>query len=320
MKLVACLLILAATSSASAQRAAPTLVERLGFHPGTKVLLVNADDAGLLHAENLATIEVLKAGIVGSATVMTPSPWFPEMAALARANPQFDFGVHLTFTSEWEGYRYGPVLGRGAAPSLVDTAGYLHATVGAFHARASVADAEAEGRAQIGRALDVGLDVSHLDMHMHALGLDARFFDVYVRLAREFDLPVRFIPPSEELRRTQAARLRAEGIVFQDRVIVGADQEPGETLPAYWRRKLHQLGPGVTELYIHVAHDEPEVRAMTGDLPFRTGWRDRVEEYRIFMMAGELQRILDAEGVKVVRWKDLRALQRRERAGAPRRS
>jgi predicted glycoside hydrolase/deacetylase ChbG (UPF0249 family) len=306
-------LILIAAARLSAQSPSPTLVERLGFPAGTKVLLVNADDAGLLHSENLATMEALKSGIVGSATVMTPSPWFPELAALAQANPQLDFGVHLTFTSEWEGFRYGPVLGAAAVPSLVDAQGYLLPGVAAFHAKATLADAEAEGRAQIERALAAGMDVSHLDMHMHVLGLDPRFFDVYLHLAQRFDLPVRFMPPSEELRRPQADRLRKAGIIFQDRIIVGADQEAGESLQSYWRRKLRQLTPGVTELYIHVALDQPELRAMTGDQLFRTGWRDRVEEYRIFTSDPELKRILDAAGVKLIRWKDLRELQRRER-------
>ena len=298
-----------------AQPAARSLVERLGFPAGTRLVVINADDAGLLHSANVATVEALRAGLVGSATVMTPSPWFPELATLA-GNTKFDFGVHLTFTSEWEGFRFGPVLGASAVPSLVDKSGYLHADVAAFHAHATPADAEAEGAAQIQRALDAGLDVSHLDMHMHALGLDARFFDAYLHLAERFDLPVRFIPPSEDVRRDQANRLRRAGIFFQDQIIVGADLEPGESLQAYWRRKLHAIAPGVTELYVHLSLDAAELRAMTGERPFRTGWRDRVEEHRIFTSDVELRRILDAEGVKLVRWMDLRELQRRERADA----
>jgi chitin disaccharide deacetylase len=310
------LLLLTAAVRLGAQPPQASLVERLGLPAGSKVLIINADDAGLLHAENLATIEAMKTGLVGSSTVMTPSPWFPEMVGLAQANPQFDFGVHLTFTSEWQGFRYGPVLGAGAVPSLVDKQGYLLPSVAAFHANATPADVEAEGRAQIQRALAAGLDVSHLDMHMHVLGLDPRFFESYLRLATEFDLPIRFIPPSEELRRAQADRLRKAGIIFQDRIIVGADQAPGETLQDYWRRKLRQLVPGVTELYVHLSLDQPELRAMTGDAAFRTGWRDRVEEARIFTSDPELRRIVEAEGVKLLRWKDLRDLQRRERKAA----
>jgi hypothetical protein len=319
---LACVLLFVAATAAPAgaqSTAAPprTLVERLGYPKGAKVLLVNADDAGLMHAENLGTESVLNAGIVTSATAMVASPWFPEFAAFARANPKMDIGVHLTLNSEWDGFRYGPILGATAVPSLVDSAGYLWPGLDEFYAHATVADAEAEGRAQIKRAIAAGIDVSHLDMHMHILGLDARFFDAYLDLAKEFDLPVRFIPPSEELRRPQAARLRAAGIIFQDYVIVGADQEPGEALDAYWRRKLRQLSPGVvTELYIHVATDDPELRAMTGDKPFRTGWRDRVAERKIFADDPELKRILDAGGVKLIHWKDLRDLQRKERTAS----
>jgi predicted glycoside hydrolase/deacetylase ChbG (UPF0249 family) len=322
---IGAMLLLAVTATAPtlvrAQTSASqkTLVERLGYPKGTKVLLVNADDAGLIHSENLGTEAVLKRGIVTSATVMVASPWFPEIAAFARANPAYDFGVHITLNSEWEGFRYGPVLGRTAVPSLVDSSGYLWPSIAEVHAHATPADAEAEARAQIQRAIAAGIDVSHLDMHMHVLGLDPRFFDAYLNLAKEFDLPVRFIPPSEELRRPQATRLRAAGIIFQDYVIVGADQEPGEQLDAYWRRKLRQLTPGVvTELYIHVATDDPELRAMTGDQLFRTGWRDRVAEERIFTADAELRKILDADGVKLIHWKDLRDLQRKERAQAKR--
>ena len=146
---------------------------------------------------------------------MVASPWFPEIAAFARANPQYDFGVHITLNSEWDGFRYGPVLGRSAVPSLVDSAGYFWPSIAAFFQHATVADAEAEGRAQIQRAIAAGIDVSHVDMHMHVLGLDARFFDAYLDLAKEFDLPVRFIPPSEELRRPQAALLRRRELFFR---------------------------------------------------------------------------------------------------------
>jgi predicted glycoside hydrolase/deacetylase ChbG (UPF0249 family) len=291
-----------------------SLVERLGFTPETKVLLINADDAGLLHAQNLATIEALKSGLVGSATVMAPCPWFSELASLAQLTPGLDFGVHLTFTSEWQGYRWGPVLGRSAVPSLVDDDGYFQPDQRAFHAKAAPAEAESEGAAQIQKALDAGLDVSHLDMHMHALGLDPRFFEIYVRLARRFNVPVRFIPFSKELAQGQAERLRKEGILFPDRVIVRADQEVGESLQAYCARKLRQLQPGVTELYVHVALDHPDLRAMTGDQPFPTGWRDRVEEYRLFTSDPEPWRILDAEGIKLVRWREVREAQRKARA------
>ncbi|MBK9797803.1 MAG: polysaccharide deacetylase family protein [Holophagaceae bacterium] len=289
-----------------------TLAERLGYSPKDRLLIINADDGGLAHAENLATLDALRRGLVGSATLMATCPWFPEIAAAAAADPRLDFGVHLVVTSEWEAMRWGPVLGRTAVPSLVDAQGYLLGSVRAVHAQAKPAEVEAECRAQIQKTLDAGVDVSHLDMHMHALALDARLFEVYVKLAREFDLPARFLPTRDELWEVQRARFAAAGILTADRLYPGAPQ-PGETVADTWRRVIRGLKPGVSELYIHVALDHPEMQALTGQEPMRTGWRDRAEEYRLFTTDPGLRRLLEIEGIKLIRWRDLRDLQRRER-------
>jgi predicted glycoside hydrolase/deacetylase ChbG (UPF0249 family) len=289
-----------------------TLAERLGYKRQDRLLIINADDAGLVHAENLATLEAMRHGLVGSSTMMTTCPWFPEIAAAAVADPKLDFGVHLVLTSEWDAMRWGPVLGRTAVPSLMDAQGYFMGSVRAVHAKAKPAEVEAECRAQIQKALDAGVDVSHLDMHMHTLALDERLFEVYVKLARDFDLPARFLPTREETRNAQLARFKQEGILTPDRLYPGAIQ-PGETVADVWRRVIKGLKPGVSELYIHISLDHPEIQALTGKDPMRTGWRDRVEEFRLFATDPELRQLLEVQGIKLIRWKDLRDLQRRER-------
>ena len=290
-----------------------TLAERLGYNRKDKLLIINADDGGLAHAENVATLEAMRRGLVGSATLMATCPWFPEIAAAAAADPKLDFGVHLVVTSEWDTMRWGPVLGRSVVPSLVDAQGYLPGSVRALHAKARPAEVEAECRAQIQKALDAGIDVSHLDMHMHALALDPKLFEVYLKLAREFDLPARFLPTREDTEAAQLARFRQEGVLTTDRLYPGAIQ-PGETVADTWRRVIKSLRPGVSELYIHVAPDHPEMQALTGPEPMRTGWRDRAEELRLFTVDPGLRRLLEVEGIKLIRWRDLRDLQRRERA------
>lgn len=290
-----------------------TLAERLGYAPTDRLLIINADDAGLSHAENMATLNAMRHGLVRSATIMVPCPWFPEIAAAAVASPELDFGVHLTVTSEWMPMRWGPVLGRTAVPSLVDAQGYFHPTVGAVHARAKPAEVEAECRAQIRKALDAGVDVSHLDLHMHALALDPVLFEVYLRLAREFDLPARFLPSREETREAQRARFDAEGILTVDRLFPGAAL-PGESVAEVWQRVLRSVAPGVSELYLHVAFGHPEMEALTGPVPMRTGWRDRVEEHRLFTTDPTIRQLLELQGIRLIRWRDLRDLQRRERS------
>jgi len=289
-----------------------TLAERLGYSRKDRLLIINADDGGLTHAENLATLETMRRGLAGSATIMATCPWFPEIAAAAAADPTLDFGVHLVVTSEWDTMRWGPVLGRTAVPSLVDAQGYLLGSVRALHAKAKPAEVEAECRAQIQKVLDAGVDVSHLDMHMHALALDPKLFEVYLKLAKEFDLPARFLPTREDTEKAQLARFKQEGVLTTDRLYPGAIQ-PGETVADVWRRVIRGLRPGVSELYIHVAPDHLEMQALTGPEPMRTGWRDRAEELRLFTVDPGIRRLLETEGIKLIRWRDIRDLQRRER-------
>jgi len=62
---------------------AQTTGEMLGYGANDKLLIVNADDFGMCHAENAATMDLLVGGHVTSATIMVPCPWFEESWSLA---------------------------------------------------------------------------------------------------------------------------------------------------------------------------------------------------------------------------------------------
>ena len=88
---------------------AQTLADRLGYPPGTKLIIIHADDLGETHAVNAAAIKALESGTINSASLMVPCPWFPEAAEIARNDRTLDVGVHLTLTSEQKPYRWRPL-------------------------------------------------------------------------------------------------------------------------------------------------------------------------------------------------------------------
>src|SRR5215510_671058 len=105
---------------------AQTLADHLGYPPGTKLVIVHADDLGETHAVNAAAIKSLESGSINSASMMVPCPWFPEIADYTKSHPGGDFGLHLTVTSERVYYRWGPVAPADKVPSLLDKNGYFH--------------------------------------------------------------------------------------------------------------------------------------------------------------------------------------------------
>src|SRR5215471_16373122 len=170
------LLVTAPQAAAQAQTKSLSLAEKLGFSRDAKLLIVHADDVGMTHSVNAATIAALDTGLVNSASIMVPCPWFPEIADYAKSHPEIDFGLHLTLTSERIYYRWGPVAPKSGVPSLVDANGYFYhdwaaETVPSSHPAIHVdqQDAERELRAQIDRAYAMGIRPTHLDSHQYRL-------------------------------------------------------------------------------------------------------------------------------------------------------
>jgi chitin disaccharide deacetylase len=309
MMVLAAVILSAPAGRAPAAEAA--LVERLGFPAGTCVLIVNGDDAGMCHAANQATIQCLEKGAMRTSTVMVPCPWFLEIADYAREHPDKDFGIHLCHTSEWKQYRWGPVAGREKVPGLVDPQGYLWHEIEQVYEHATAEEALVEGRAQIKKALAAGVDVTHLDSHMGTLQLDPRFMEVYLRLAVEFDLPLRMASQDTlaakgvpELR----AQFAAKGIVFPDYFVYEelANEKSGVT--NFWLDVVKNLKPGVTELYIHAALPTEELRAITGS------WSIRAQEFEVFTHHEAMRRLLEEKRVQLIGYRPLRELQRKTRA------
>jgi chitin disaccharide deacetylase len=272
------------------------LAERLGYPGDARLLIVNCDDLGSSHAANDGCFEALRDGIATSATLMVPCPWSREAAARYRGE---DVGVHLTLTSEWDLYRWGPIT---HAPSLVDGDGGLPRTIQEVWDHADLDEARRELRTQVERAILWGFDVTHLDSHMGTVQLKPEFFDIYLELAVEFGLPMRMTSASAERAIGFPARRLAaeEGVVFTDWFV----HVPGVGSRKAFEKVLYDLRPGVTEILAHPAIDTGELRASHPD------WANRVDDHQLLVHDRDIRSMADRAGVIFIGFRELRDLQR----------
>ena len=269
------------------------IVERLGFSAGSTVAVVHADDIGMSHAANVGAFAALDAGPATCGSVMMPCPWSSEAAQMAQARPDVDLGVHLTLNAEFDGYRWGPIAGRTSVSSLVDDAGHLYRTSRETVKFGSADDVRTELRAQVDAALAAGIDVTHLDSHMGTV-LHPKFFDVYLELGTEYELPL-FVPRVEELRPDP------EGfMVFDGYDADSLGFEPGEG-EVHNVRRISELSAGLNYLICHPAQGGDELSAITDSAHQRNFERQ--------FYGGEAGRAALAEaGVETVGMHQLRSL------------
>ncbi|TFG97699.1 MAG: ChbG/HpnK family deacetylase, partial [Calditrichales bacterium] len=138
-----------------------TWAEKLGYPTDSRIIIFHADDAGMCEEANIATIAYLEKNEIQSTAAMPPCEWFDEMVEWANAHPEKDVGLHLTLTSEWQTYRWGPVAPAAEVPGLVDADGYLWHSVMEVVVNGSAQEVDKEIRAQIDKALALGMKPDH---------------------------------------------------------------------------------------------------------------------------------------------------------------
>src|SRR5690242_20126964 len=181
-----CLPFVVIASTLSAQT--KSIAERLGYPPNAKPLILHGDDLGVAHSVNAASLDALDRGAISSVSIMMPTPWVTEVAAYAKTHPNADLGLHLTLTSEWKTYRWGSVASSNQVPSLFDSTFTLPSDVPPVVAKAKPDEVERELRAQIDRAMALGIHPTHLDSHMGTL-FTPQLVATYVKVAHDYHLP-----------------------------------------------------------------------------------------------------------------------------------
>ena len=280
-----------------------TIAERLGHPADSKLLILHADDLGAAHSIDAASFAGLENGAVTSASIMVPTPWIGEVAAYARAHPNADLGLHLTLTSEWEAYRWSSVESADKVSSLLDAAGTFPNDTKLVAANAKPGEVEREIRAQINRAVSLGIHPTHLDSHMGSLFATPELIATYVKVAHEYRLP--FLAIKGSALAAPEAGVTSRDVVL-DALIIADEQVPRDQWKAFYLNAITNLKPGLTEIIVHLGHDDSELQAvMVNHEPYGSAWRQR--DYDV-MTSPEFKKALQDNHVILVTWKELQKL------------
>lgn len=287
-----------------------TNADKLGYPAGKKVILLHCDDAGMCDEANKAVMNYFKSGDIQSAAVMVPCPYAVQLVEWAKTLPSPDLGVHLTLTSEWKTYRWGPVTDPLKVPGLVDPEGKMWRDVPDVVTHASPEEIETEVRAQIDKVIGLGYRPSHIDTHMGTLYGSPEYLKVFLKLALEYNIPANALDVSDKV---IAENFRRQGYPITPEVV---DMLSGYPLPkldnfssvpdgnTYENKRenffnlVRSLKPGITEIIFHPSVETENLKTITGS------WQQRVWEARLFSDPVVKKFFLD-NGIIITTWREI---------------
>lgn len=281
-----------------------TIAERLGYEPDAKLLIIHADDLGVSHSENRASIKGLEETPVNSASIMVPCPWFPEIAEYARKNPSMDLGLHLTLNSEWVYYKWGPVTVVDSVRSLTTDNGYFYSNIQDVIEKSHPEQVSLELRNQIKKAYKYGIDVTHLDAHMGTAMSSPDFLAAYIKLGKEFQLPVLVDKRMPLLKDDKIVELLDKNTVLTDMTYTAGPKDYDAGMAQYYTKVLNNLDPGLNSLLIHLAYDDAEMKAVTIEHEYwHSAWRQADMD---FFSSPQCKKLIKENNIVLVTWRELR--------------
>jgi predicted glycoside hydrolase/deacetylase ChbG (UPF0249 family) len=276
------------SKKASVSEKKTTNAEKLRFPAGSKVILLHCDDAGMCDEANTAIRHYFETGDLQSTAIMVPCPYAMDLVEWAKKQGSPDVGIHLTLTSEWKNYRWGPMSDPAKVPGLIDPEGKMWRDVPDVVTHSSPQEIETEVRAQIDKVIAAGFRPSHIDTHMGTLYGSQEYLKVFLKIAEEYKIPANAIDLSDT---AIASNFRKEGYPITKDVVELLNQY---TLPkldnfssvpdgnTYEEKKanffklLNSLGPGLTEIIFHPSVETDNLKTITGS------WQQRVWEAQLF--------------------------------------
>jgi predicted glycoside hydrolase/deacetylase ChbG (UPF0249 family) len=213
-------------------------------------ILLRLDDIGMCHSVNMAAKQVLETGMPVSMSVMVPCPWFTEAVEMLKQYKNVSVGIHLVLNSEWKNFRWGPVSGAAAVPSLVDSLGnFFPSRSLLFGNNPRLSEIETELRAQVDRALRAGLKIDYFDYHMGAAMQTLETRAIVEKLAKEYNVAI--------------------SRYYDEINVEGQYTAPISSKLDTLTARVRSLQPGGTKLFVfHIGLDSPEMGAMEDLNPF----------------------------------------------------
>jgi predicted glycoside hydrolase/deacetylase ChbG (UPF0249 family) len=287
-----------------------TNAEKLGFPAGSKVILLHCDDAGMCNEANIAVRNYFETGDLRSAAVMVPCPYAMELVEWAKTQDAPDIGVHLTLTSEWKSYRWGPVSDPAKVPGLIDQEGRMWNDVPEVVSHASPAEVETEVRAQIDKVIAAGFTPSHIDTHMGTMYASLDYLKVFLKIAEEYKIPANAIDLSDT---AIAENFRKAGYPITTDVVELLNQyslpklDNFSSVPdgdSYEDKRtnffglLKSLNPGLTEIIFHPSVETENLKSITGS------WQQRVWEAQLFSDP-VVKEFFENNGIIITTWREV---------------
>ena len=288
------------------------VLKKLGLAVTDRVVIIHTDDIGMNQSNVDAFADLWEVGNISSGAIMMPCSWSNAALDYARSHPQADLGVHLTLTSEWEFYRWGPISTRDPRSGMMDTEGYFYHTSEEVQKFGRPQAVKKELETQVARALKAGLKPTHVDTHMGSVAT-VKFMNFYIQLAKKNKLPPMIFrmdeqewrangldPITSKLAARLILKLEEQGVPLLDH-LVGMPLDTVEDHMARAKQYLSDLKPGITHFIIHPNKDTPELRAIAPD------WRGRVGNYNDFL-SDEIRKHIKEIGLQVIGYRALAEL------------
>ncbi len=301
------LLCLLNLPSTFAQQPTKSLAERLGYPADSRLLIIHADDLGMMHTVNTAIFEAFDKHWITSASILVPCPWFPEVAQWAKTHPDADLGIHLALNADWTSYRWTSVSPQPPGSSLLDADGYLPLLTLYVVAHAKMSDVTTETHAQVDKAKAAGIHLSHLDTHMGTITSSEDLTKVYLATGQAYNLPV-FLAHKVDGHDADLSSLHlAPNTIILDGMMEMLPGVPKSQWLETYKKILQPLPPGTYQLIVHLAHNDAEIQGATFDHPdWGAEWRQN--DFDV-VQSPDFQKFLKDQHFILINWRDLQKLQ-----------